>query len=122
MISGIIFTVAFAIMFVIMDGIAIKAKYWIKDPGHRIRAIMRAFVIFCIANMQHYTWFDTIKLWVFLCVVFWFVFDYGLNIYRGKAFLYVGKTALLDRFFGKYIHGFRLIALVMSYGVYQHLN
>lgn len=122
MILGVIFTVIFALLFALMDGIAIKAGYWIKKPGHSVRAVMRAFVIFCIANMAYYTLWDTFKLWVFLCVVFWIVFDYSLNLYRGKGLFYIGKTAYLDRLFGSRIHLFRIIALIMSYGVYMHLR
>ena len=31
-------------------------------------------------------------------LAFWFPFDLGLNILRGKAWNYLGKTAVLDRF------------------------
>ena len=56
MIEGLIFTVTFAILFAIMDGIAIKAGYWIKVKGHSIRAIMRAYLIFIFTR---YTYKDS---------------------------------------------------------------
>jgi hypothetical protein len=120
MIIGIILTVIFAVMFAVMDSIEINQGYWIKAPGHNIRAVMRGFVIGVISFAMHTEVLDIAKLWVFLCIVFWFIFDHGLNFFRGKGFFYVGKTAGLDRLFGKRIHLFRMIVLAMSYGLYMH--
>ena len=70
-----------------------------QTPNHARGWVLRVLVILFVAFAK----FD-LDLWptVRYCIgaglAFWFPFDVGLNLIRGKAWNYLGKDAVLDRF------------------------
>ena len=115
-----IITVCFALLFAIMDGEIIKEGFRIGAQGHNVRAAMRAYVILLICLVFYSDFWSVSALWCVNSAVFWLVFDYSLNLYRGKDFFYTGKTAGLDRLFGDQIHMARVVWLIASLIYYRH--
>jgi hypothetical protein len=70
-----------------------------QTPNHSRGLAFRVLVILFVAFAK----FD-LNLWptVRYCIgaglAFWFSFDVGLNLLRGKVWNYTGKDAVLDRF------------------------
>lgn len=62
-------------------------------------------LVFCFLLPEISTWIIIgwfFKIILLQCFAFWLLFDAILNKLRKRPLLYIGKTAALDKFFGKY--------------------
>ena len=98
------------IIFAYIDYEYFAAGYRFKD--HTLRFILRAIVVLSMAS-------SITEALLFACL-FYAVFDYSLNLFRGLPFLYVGSTAFSDKLFsGKYIQlGLKISLLILSIVIY----
>lgn len=65
--------------------------------SNRLRVAVGALVWLVypvFVKMEHWQW---LMAPVVMGVVYWFVFDYGLNVARGKPLMYLGEGSRLDR-------------------------
>lgn len=114
--------VVFGLANALYDANLINSGTAIDDEGHANRFAMRAGVGIGLAILlSNFNLWDAIRIAIWEGAVFWVVFDYTLNVLRGKNFFYVGKTSKIDKLFGKSIHLFRVIILIMSWGLLNHL-
>jgi hypothetical protein len=70
-----------------------------QTPNHAKGWVLRVLVILFVAFAK----FDldiwpTVRYCLGCGIAFWFTFDVGLNLLRGKVWNYTGKDAVLDRF------------------------
>ncbi len=77
------------ILFALIDAQYLNAGY--RFESHFSRWLLRAFVVLAMST----DWTD----FVLYSAVFYLVFDYALNYFRGLPILTVGKTSIIDKFF-----------------------
>lgn len=70
-----------------------------QTPNHARGWFLRVLVILFVAFAK----FDldlipTVRYCIGCGLAFWFPFDVGLNLIRGKAWNYLGRDAVMDRF------------------------
>lgn len=107
MISIVIFV---TIIFAYIDAEYLNNGFRFKD--HSLRFILRAIVVLALCS-------SFAEAFLFACI-FYSVFDYALNLFRGLPFLYVGSTAFSDKLFSdKYIQlGLKISLLILSIIIY----
>jgi len=87
-----------------------------RSPDHEMAFIIRALVAMAIILIVQPSYYYALVL-IGMGFVFWFVFDISINLMRGRAALYIGRTAWIDRKTVKYgliVWTFKLIATVTS--------
>ena len=80
-----------------------------KKDFHLSQAILR---ILTFAGIIYLSTCKIIDVF-FLLTVYWIVFDFALNLFRKLSLFYVGKTAKMDKFFGKYIYLVKSLILII---------
>ncbi len=86
---SILFTIIIAVLFARIDADFLNTGY--RFVSHNSRFILRAMVVLAISV---YDW----KLLLLNTVIFVFLFDYTLNLFRHLPILHQGTTANWDKF------------------------
>ena len=86
---GISLIIVITLLFALIEAQIFKAGYRFED--HSMRFILRALV--CVGMAGSITDF------FLLSSIFYAIFDYALNYFRGLPILTVGKTSIIDKFF-----------------------
>lgn len=85
-----------------------------ESPNHTYNVIFRAFFFSLISLVYFDADLIPMAKYVFAChLSFWFLFDLGLNLMRGKVWNYQGQTAWLDKITYEYSDFFWCIKFVL---------
>lgn len=71
-----------------------------------IRGLFFALQAWSMFLSSEITWIRAYAaIWavIYQAMVYWIIFDFALNFFRGKPLDYLGKTSKLDMLFGKWI-------------------
>jgi hypothetical protein len=70
-----------------------------QTPNQAKGWLLRVLVIHFVSFVKFdFDLWPTVTYWIGCGLAFWFPFDVGLNLIRGKVWNYLGKDAFLDRF------------------------
>ena len=101
-----LFTIALAYV----DAEKIEANEYIN---HNTRTLVR--IAFFAVNTSYIecTLPERIALMLLQSALFWILFDIAINKFRKLPLFYIGKTAMIDKFFGRFAPVVMLLAKVV---------
>ena len=85
-----------------------------KKDFHKSQAVLRVYTFIGILAIPSMEPLMILSGLFQSLTIYWIVFDLALNLLRGKDFLYIGKTAWLDKTLGKYIYLIKFIFIIIS--------
>ena len=114
------------IAFIIILSVELIRNWYIivrlhQSPNHAKGVVLRAMAFFFVALITYDAEPVQMAIYIILCFLsFWFPFDVGLNLLRGKAWNYQGKTSFIDQLTAPAADLFWIIKfMLMAYGIYS---
>ncbi|MFN6088935.1 MAG: hypothetical protein ACK47E_09335 [Cyclobacteriaceae bacterium] len=114
------------IAFIIILSVELIRNWYIivrlrQSPNHAKGVVLRLMAFFFVALITYDA--EPVQMWtyiIFCFLSFWFPFDVGLNLLRGKAWNYQGQTSLIDRLTYRFADIVWIVKFaLMVYGFYS---
>lgn len=89
-----------------------------RSPNHAMQQILRSVVWIIGATLfGHGLITESFTYLIGFHLAFWFPFDTGLNLLRGRAWNYKGQTAMIDTITGYDLTPLKILFFIMGMGL-----